>query len=265
MSDPTYLLWLIPALPLAASLIIGLFGPKFLRGQSHWPCVLAIAAAFLVSCHVFRGVYETSEGLGPKPTPPSVNYFPWFQVGEPGKALFLDVSYSLRADPLSAMMVCMITFVGTLIATFAVGYMNGDRGYARFFAAVSLFVFSMTTLVLADNFLLMFLGWEGVGLCSYLLVGHWYAKPSAADAARKAFLVTRLGDVGMFIGIMLIWYSYGFQLDYDGVFSRVKDQHATGQLDHGAQPSGAASCPVMRTPAPSLPCPSTPAVAAAGE
>src|SRR5262249_928028 len=118
-------------------------------------------------------------------------------------------SFGLRADPLSAIMLVMITSIATCIAIYSVGYMNVDPGYPRFFAAVSLFVFSMCTLVLADNFLLLFLGWEGVGLCSYLLIGFWYYKPSAADAARKAFLVTRIGDVGLFLGILMLWLQFG--------------------------------------------------------
>ena len=117
----------------------------------------------------------------------------------------MDVGFTLRADGLTAIMLVMVTFIGTLIAIFSVGYMHGDPGYPRFFAEVSLFLFSMTLLVLADNFVLLYAGWEGVGLCSYLLIGFWFAKPSAAAAARKAFLVTRIGDVGLLLGILLLW------------------------------------------------------------
>ena len=113
--------------------------------------------------------------------------------------------FSLRADALTAIMLVMVTFIGTLIAIYSVGYMHGDPGYPRFFAEVSLFIFSMTLLVLADNLFILYAGWEGVGLCSYLLIGFWFTKPSAADAARKAFLVTRIGDVGLFLGILLLW------------------------------------------------------------
>src|SRR3989442_11746221 len=102
-------------------------------------------------------------------------------------------------------MLVTVTFVGTLIAIYSVGYMHHDPGYPRYFAEISLFLFSMTGLVLADNFILLYAFWEGVGLCSYLLIGFWFAKPSAAAAARKAFLVTRLGDVGLFVGILLLW------------------------------------------------------------
>ena len=110
-------------------------------------------------------------------------------------------------------MLVTVTFIGTLIAIYSVGYMHGDAGYPRFFAEVSLFIFSMTGLVLADNFLLLYACWEGVGLCSYLLIGFWFTKPSAAAAARKAFLVTRIGDVGLILGIMLLWVGFGYRLD----------------------------------------------------
>lgn len=234
MTDPHLLLPLIPLLPLTAAVIIGFFGPRFLRGRSHLPCIAAIAAAFVVAFVVFLNVRHAIHESGTEEAVAfPVKYAGWFETGRAEHPYHLDVSFSLRADPLSSMMTCMITFVGTLIAIFASGYMNGDPGYARFFAGVSLFVFAMTTLVLADNFLLLFLGWEGVGLCSYLLIGHWFSKPSAANAARKAFLVTRIGDVGMFIGIMLVWFSYGYRLDYGGVFERIGELDRAGELDRG--------------------------------
>jgi NADH-quinone oxidoreductase subunit L len=142
------------------------------------------------------------------------------------------VSFGLRVDALSAIMLVMITSIATCIATYASGYMKGDPGYPRFFAEVSLFVFSMTMLVMGDNFLLLFLGWEGVGLCSYLLIGFWYQKPSAADAARKAFLVTRLGDVGMFIGILMLWFRFG-TVEYDAVFGAIVEGVNKGELSEG--------------------------------
>src|SRR5207249_10019076 len=108
---------------------------------------------------------------------------------------------------------------GSLIAIYSVGYMHGDRGYARYFAEIALFIFSMTGLVLASNFIVLYAFWEGVGLCSYLLIGFWFSKPSAAAAARKAFLVTRIGDVGLLLGIMLLWVSSGYHFDYESVFA----------------------------------------------
>jgi NADH-quinone oxidoreductase subunit L len=251
MSNVPNILWLIPALPLAASVLITLLGPRFLRGQSHWPCILAIfgsfvvAAIVLVAVHGAVGEYEhqkeanaerlrAPQAAGEKPEvpkePASVStYYTWFRVGEPDRLDLkssrplpsVDAGFSLRADPLSAIMVVMITFVGGLIAVFAVGYMHGEGGYPRFFAEIALFVFSMTTLVLADNFLLLYAGWEGVGVCSYLLIGFWFARPAAAAAARKAFLVTRIGDIGLMLGILLLWWKSDYHLDYDQVFKRV--------------------------------------------
>jgi NADH-quinone oxidoreductase subunit L len=229
MSDVGGLLWLIPALPLAAAVLTAFLGPKVLRAQSHWPCVLATAGACVLSLIVFGAVYSS----GVEHPSQVVSYYTVFHVGS------VNVEFSLRADALTALMLVMITFIGTLIAIFSIGYMHGELngghghddhghghdapaspnyGYPRFFAEVSLFIFSMTMLVLADNLLILYAGWEGVGLCSYLLVGFWFTKPAAANAARKAFLVTRIGDVGLFLGIMLLWLGSGYHLDYESVF-----------------------------------------------
>jgi NADH-quinone oxidoreductase subunit L len=218
-------LWLIPGLPLLASVVTAFLGPRLLRNQSHWPCILAVVAAFFLSAAVFLTVKGAE---GEQPAGVAV-YYPWIQAGH------VDVGINLRADALSAMMLVMITFIGSFIAIYSIGYMAGDPGYPRFFACVALFIFSMTTLVLGDNFLVMFAGWEGVGLCSYLLIGFWFQKESAAAAARKAFLVTRIGDVGLLLGILLLWMMYGTlnywdvrdasgDLLYSGVFSRVEEE-----------------------------------------
>ncbi|HEX5272016.1 MAG TPA: NADH-quinone oxidoreductase subunit L, partial [Gemmataceae bacterium] len=251
MSEVRSFLWLIPVLPLAAAALIAFFGPRFLRGYSHLPCIAAGAVACALSClaawavngleHVPARAAE--EGLQ---QPPAENapaeaghhapgaaspegkhafvedYYPVVNVGE------VHVGFTLRADGLSAIMLVTVTFIGTLIAVFSAGYMHDDPGYPRFFAEVSLFLFAMTLLVLADNFVLLYAGWEGVGLCSYLLIGFWFQKPPAADAARKAFLVTRLGDMGLLLGIIMLWWlsglglNSGFALDYDTVFRRLQ-------------------------------------------
>jgi NADH-quinone oxidoreductase subunit L len=122
-------------------------------------------------------------------------------------------------------MLVTVTFIGTLIAIFAVGYMHGEQGYPRFFAAVSLFITAMTLLVSGNNFLILFLGWEGVGLCSYLLIGFWFTKPAAAAAARKAFLVNRIGDFGFLLGILTLWANSGWHLDFDSAFRELPAQH----------------------------------------
>ncbi len=233
MSDVSHLLWLIPALPLAAAFITAFLGPKVLRGQSHWPCILGAGGACVVALIVFWAVYTATGGEGDKPLQ-VVSYYTVFHAGT------VNVDFRLRADALTALMLVMVTFISTLIAIYSIGYMHGELhseahgdhhdghghgaaaapsyGYPRFFAEVSLFIFSMTMLVLGDNLFILYAGWEGVGLCSYLLIGFWFTKPSAADAARKAFLVTRIGDVGLFLGILLLWVGSGFRLDYQGVF-----------------------------------------------
>src|SRR5262249_30280908 len=158
------------------------------------PCVLAAVGSCIVSVLVLWAIGTGTSELW--------RYYTWFQAGS------VDIGFTLRADGLTAVMLVTITFVGSLIAIYSVGYMHGDEGYARFFAEISLFIFSMTGLVLAANFILFYAFWEGVGLCSYLLIGFWFTKPSAAAAARKAFLVTRLGDIGLLIGILVIWSQF---------------------------------------------------------
>ncbi len=157
-----------------------------------------------------RLVAETTTAAAP---PRSITFtvYQWFKVGT------MDVPVTLRADAMSALMLVMVTSVSLLVAIFASSYMHGDPGYPRFFAAMSLFVFSMCMLVLAGNFILMFVFWEAVGLCSYLLIGFWFRKPSAAAAAKKAFVVNRIGDFGFILGIFLTWTTFG-TLDFQRLF-----------------------------------------------
>src|SRR5207248_10387138 len=146
-------------------------------------------------------------------TPAWASGFQWMSVGG------MDVRVDLHADAMTALMLAMVTTVSLLVAVFAAGYMHGDPGYARFFACFALFVFSMCMLVLAGNFLLLYVFWEGVGLCSYLLIGFWYQRPSAAAAAKKAFVVNRIGDFGFLIGLFLIWTTF-HSLDFGAVLGR---------------------------------------------
>jgi NADH-quinone oxidoreductase subunit L len=148
---------------------------------------------------------------------------PWIRVGT------LVVNPTLRADAMSALMLVMVTAVSLLVAVFASGYMKGDPGYPRFFASIALFVFSMCMLVLAGNFLLMFVFWEAVGLCSYLLIGFWFKKPSAAAAAKKAFVVNRIGDFGFIIGVFMVWETFG-TLDFKTLF---EDPKTIGEIVTG--------------------------------
>jgi proton-translocating NADH-quinone oxidoreductase chain L len=203
------MLWLIPGLPLIGAVLAGFLGPKFLRTKSHWPVVLAVAGSFVVTCVYALAPLVGSEHVSRVTAPSMV----WFQAGN------LSVEWAIAVDPLTATMLTAITFVGTWIAIFSIGYMDGDPGYPRFFAALSLFVTMMCLLVLADNLLLLFAGWEGVGLCSYLLIGFWFQKPSAASAARKGFLVTRIGDAGMLLGIFLLWMHCDYRLDFGSIFT----------------------------------------------
>jgi len=206
-------LWLIPAAPLAASVLIALTGVRWLRQRSHWPCILAVAVSLAASLAVlFVAVpmtpYDLDQGYDPAVV--SAQY-EWIRIGD------LNVSIRLTADAMGAVMLSMVTLVSLLVAIYSAGYMRGDPGYPRFFAEVSLFVFAMCMLVLASNFLVLFVFWEGVGLCSYLLIGFWFQRPSAAAAARKAFLVNRIGDFGFLLGVFLIWVTFG-TLNYQGVF-----------------------------------------------
>ena len=194
------MIWLIPGAPLVAAVLIAALGP-WLRAASHWPCVLAIGASAVCSLILLLNGNVDEQ-------PITAFAYEWFAVGD------LTVPVSLYIDTLTVMMLAMVTCVAFLVAVFSIGYMHHDPGYARFFAEVSLFVFSMTMLVLSSNLLLLYVFWEAVGLCSYLLIGFWYQKPPAAAAAKKAFLVNRIGDFGFAIGIFLIWTLVGRGLDW---------------------------------------------------
>jgi len=195
------ILWLIPGAPLASAIVTALLGPKFLRERSHWPCWMALAISAVCSLVLLVSIVPgTFAGHGEVVV---AQGYQWLQIGG------VDVRIDLRADAMTAIMLAMVTCVSFLVGLFGAGYMHGDAGVARFFAAISLFVFSMCMLVLAGNFLMMFVFWEAVGLCSYLLIGFWFRRPSAAAAATKAFVVNRIGDFGFIIGVLLIWTTYG--------------------------------------------------------
>jgi NADH-quinone oxidoreductase subunit L len=208
------LLPLIPGLPIFAALIVAIFGHR-LGERSHYPVLLAVAGSAVIGLLALLHV----KGLGADQGREAVfNYANWFQAGN------LRVDWELRLDSLSAMMAAMVSFISLWIVLFSSGYMHGDPGYPRYFAAVSLFVGAMNLLVLANNLPLLFLGWEGVGVCSYLLIGFWFAKPEAAKAARKAFLVTRLGDVALLAGMILLYRAGDpVGLSYDTLLFRQYD------------------------------------------
>src|SRR6185312_11948037 len=220
MFNAETLMVLIPALPLAATLFVGLFGFVLLKQRSHIPVIAALVASFVFSLFLLRDVTrETAheEGYASVGVEKLVRLWNWadiedsYRQGEDGEGVErpFDIDVTLRADPLTAIMLSMVTLISTLVAIYAVGYMHGDPGYPRFFAYVSLFVFSMTMLVSVSNFVLLYVFWEAVGLCSYLLVGFWLEKPEAVAAGKKAFLVNRIGDFGFALGIFLIWTTFG--------------------------------------------------------
>ena len=146
-----------------------------------------------------------------------VNLFTWINVGG------LNVGFSYQVDQLSLVMALIVTGVGFIIHVYSIGYMHGDKSFWRFFAYLNLFIFAMMNLILGDNFVLLFLGWEGVGLCSYFLIGFWYdrkfEKSTTSDAAKKAFIVNRIGDFGFLLGMFLIYLTFG-SLNFNEVFAR---------------------------------------------
>jgi NADH-quinone oxidoreductase subunit L len=194
---------LIPLLPFLSFLINILFGRNFIKDRAHWIAVPAVAGSFLLSVSAFLEV------LGGHDV--NVNIYSWIVSGD------FNVSIGFLIDQLSAIMLIVVTSISTLIFIYSIGYMHGDGGYYRFFAYLSLFVFSMLVLVMANNFLLMYFGWEAVGLCSYFLIGFWFHKKSAADAGKKAFIVNRFGDFGFGLGVILIFLTFG-SLEYLQVF-----------------------------------------------
>jgi NADH-quinone oxidoreductase subunit L len=200
-----HLIWPIPALPLAGALVNLFFGRRLGR-RAHWVAVPAVGLAFVVALGAFGRVWRDQQTfVGP--------LWDWIVVGT------FRAPVTLLLDPLSATMLLVVTGVGFLIHVYSIGYMHDDPDSPRFFTYLNLFVFSMVMLVLAGNFLLLYVFWEAVGLCSYLLIGFWYTRESAANAGKKAFIVNRVGDFGFGLGIMLIWTTLG-TLEYTEVFAK---------------------------------------------
>ncbi len=201
-------LWLIPALPLAGFLACGLLGTRL---GKRFVSVVGVGSVGLATLAAF---FRLVPYLGGDHAPAVERVASWIAAGD------FRAEIAFRLDPLSALMLSFVTFVGFLIHVYSTGYMHHDEtdaGYARFFSYLNLFMFSMLTLVLAQNFLLMFVGWEGVGLCSYLLIGYYYEQPFAPAAGKKAFVVNRIGDWGFLLGMFGLVTQFG-TLDYDGVF-----------------------------------------------
>ena len=207
------LLLAIPLAPLVGAAIAGLLGTQFLgnvvgRKTSHTATILGVLIAFVLSVHTLLGVLDGATFNGV--------IYNWMTVG----TLKLEIGFQI--DSLSAMMMCVVTFVSLMVHVYTIGYMKDDPGYNRFFSYISLFTFSMLMLVMANNFLQLFFGWEAVGLMSYLLIGFWYTRPTAIVANMKAFLVNRVGDFGFILGIGLL-LAYAGSMNYAEVFAKKEE------------------------------------------
>ncbi|MGC2605686.1 MAG: NADH-quinone oxidoreductase subunit L, partial [Silvibacterium sp.] len=207
-------LWLIPLVPFAGFLVNGLVGRKL-------PKALVTAIALIATLIPFVQVANLWFRFGNIPLPYVEHLGTWIQTGA------FRAGFDLQLDQLSMVMLLVVTGVGFLIHLYSVGYMAHEEGYWRFFAYLNLFMFFMLTLVLSENFLLMFVGWEGVGLASYLLVGFYFLKNSAANAGKKAFVVNRIGDFGFLLAMFLLIAHFG-TLSFSGVFAQVT-QHPEWQ------------------------------------
>ena len=194
---------IIPFAPLAGSIIAGLFGRAIGRAGAHWVTILSVLISFLASCWVLVDVLNGNAFNG--------TVYTWATIGDTR----LEIGFLI--DRLSALMMVVVSFVSLMVHVYTIGYMAEDPGYQRFFSYISLFTFSMLMLVMANNFLQLFFGWEAVGLVSYLLIGFWYTRESAVYAGLKAFLVNRVGDFGFLLGIALVLAYFG-TLDYQQVF-----------------------------------------------
>jgi NADH-quinone oxidoreductase subunit L len=219
-------IWLIPVLPLAGSALLGVFGLCTIRLKGRKPgkklvstiALGTVGLAFALSVAVVYQAFlvEHREVV-------TQDLFVWLRGGllpmADGRLAQLEVPWGIQLDPLSAVMILVVSGVGFIIHIYSTGYMWDDTGYYRFFSYLNLFMFAMLTLVLANNYLMMFVGWEGVGLCSYLLIGFYFDKKSAGDAGKKAFVVNRIGDAGFLLGMMLIFVHFG-SLRYEEVFAK---------------------------------------------
>jgi len=200
------LLWLIPVLPLLGFLINGIGNKNVPHAVSGWIAALTVLGSFGISLGLFFQLLADPNAVV------QVDYFQWMNAGA------FDLNFGFLVDRLSIVMLLVITGVGFLIHVYSIGYMHHEEDYARYFAYLNLFVFFMLLLVLGSSYVLMFVGWEGVGLCSYLLIGFWFKNQSYNDAAKKAFIMNRIGDLGFLLGMFLIFQTFG-SLDYNNVFT----------------------------------------------
>src|SRR5690606_1180037 len=208
------LVWLIPLLPLIGFIVNGLGRNVLSKGIIGALGSAVVLISFVCSCVLFLEVYQSrqsgQDGIIQQ------HLFDWISVGH------LNIGLSFLVDSLSAIMLLIVTGIGFLIHIYSIGYMQQDSGFGKFFAYLNLFIFFMLLLVLGSNYLVMFIGWEGVGLCSYLLIGFWYKNKSYASAAKKAFVMNRIGDLGFLLAVFLILGTFG-SLEFSTVFPAAKN------------------------------------------
>lgn len=215
----TEIFWLIPFVPALSTFILAVFGKILPKRYVSFQACFAVFASFCISVVSFLGLLKISH----EHYPLVKTLFPWIHSGS------FEANLSLQLDPLSAVMALVVSGVGFIIHVYSVGYMAKDEGYTRYFTYLNLFTFAMLLLVMASNIVLMFIGWEGVGLCSYLLIGFWFERHSAANAGKKAFIVNRIGDAGFLLGIFFIMTFIGsFE------FTAINQAISGGTLAQGA-------------------------------
>ena len=212
------LVWLIPGLPLIGFTLLLLFGSRLGEPKSGWLATATVSGSFLAAVGVFFGLATKP----PEERVYEITLFEWIPSGE------LSIGLGFLADPLSITMALFVTGVGALIHMYAIGYMHGDPKFSKFFLYLNLFVFAMLMLVLGDNLLITFLGWEGVGACSYFLISFWHEEPANATAGKKAFVTNRVGDWGFMVAMFLLFFSIG-SLKYSDIFSSVIEADALTQ------------------------------------
>ncbi len=212
------LLWLIPAFPLAGFVLLVVGGRRLGEPAAGWLATAMVTGSFGASLAVFFGLL----GRDPVERAYEVTLFEWLPSGE------LSVSFGFLGDPLSITMALFVTGVGALIHLYAIGYMHGDENFSKFFIYLNLFVFSMLMLVLGDNLLITFLGWEGVGACSYFLISFWFTDEANASAGKKAFVTNRVGDFGFMLAMFLVFFTVG-SLNYSDIFLSFMGDNAIAQ------------------------------------
>ena len=214
----TSLVWLIPGFPLIGFTFLLIFGKRLGEPQAGWLATATVSGSFLSALAVFFGLATKP----PEERVYEITLFEWIPSGE------LSVGMGFLADPLSIAMALFVTGVGALIHMYAIGYMHGDPKFSKFFLYLNLFVFAMLMLVLGDNLLITFLGWEGVGACSYFLISFWHEEPANATAGKKAFVTNRVGDWGFMVAMFLLFFNIG-SLKYSDIFSSIIEADALTQ------------------------------------